>query len=134
MELRLERVYKGPHYTIGRLFIDGQFFSNTMEDTYRDLYKVEKVMKETCIPYGTYRVVLSFSNRFKILMPEILEVPFFTGIRIHSGNTHSDTEGCILVGKNDVIGKVTNSRYYFDKLSTLLEFTNPKEKISITIV
>jgi hypothetical protein len=132
MRLKLERKYLKPNYTIGDLYINNMFFCNTLEDTYRDLSKDKKVYGKTCIPYGTYRIVMSYSNRFQRIMPELLNVPHFSGIRIHSGNTSEDTEGCILVGKNNIKGKVTDSRSYADKLNKIL--SNLNEKIYIDIV
>jgi hypothetical protein len=84
--------------TIGELFIDGEFICFTLEDTVRKYG--EKIYGKTAIPKGLYEIAISYSNKFKKLLPLLLNVPFFTGIRIHSGNKAEDTEGCILVGKN----------------------------------
>jgi hypothetical protein len=132
MELWLERRYKKEKYTIGVLYIDNELFCNTLEDKVRDLPNEKKVPGATAIPAGRYRVVMSWSNRFKRVMPELLGVPYFEGIRIHGGNTAENTEGCILLGKNTEVGVVTNSGYYVDKLEKKLLAT--KEKIFITIV
>jgi hypothetical protein len=89
-----------PKKTFGLLDIDGQFFSHVLEDEdrYLELHKTAKVLGETAIPRGIYPVVLDFSARFKKTLPHVLGVPGFDGIRIHSGNTASDTHGCLLVG------------------------------------
>lgn len=105
MKLYLLRKFKGPEYTIGNLYIDGEFFSNTLEDVVRE----SKIKHETAIPAGTYKIELTFSAKFKKILPILLNVPNFEGIRIHAGNTKSDTSGCILVGENRVKGKVINS-------------------------
>ena len=87
MECELNRIYKGEDYTIGELYIDGVFICHTLEDKVRILNSYEdKVYGETAIPIGRYKVVLSYSNRFKRILPEILNVDFFKGIRIHEGN------------------------------------------------
>lgn len=110
MELKVTRNWKKSEYTIGRMYVNGEFFCNTLEDKVRDLPKEKKVPGKTAIPAGRYRVILTTSARFKRLLPLLLNVPYFEGIRIHSGNTAADTEGCILVGDNTVKGKVLNSR------------------------
>ena len=87
MELTLQRIYKGEDYTIGDLYVNNVWFSSTLEDKVRILNSYEdKVYGETAIPIGRYKVVLSYSNRFKRILPEILNVDFFKGIRIHEGN------------------------------------------------
>jgi len=106
MEIILQRnPQKTKGYTAGRLLIDGQPWLFTMEDEVREIdgLPVEKwkIHGETAIPRGRYRVVLTRSPRFKRVLPEVLNVPGFTGIRIHRGNTAKHTEGCILVGKAD---------------------------------
>ena len=120
MKLELNRVFIGDDYTIGHLFIDGTSFCDTLEDIPRAI----KIADKTCIPKGTYKVILNMSNRFKKIMPLLLEVHDFDGIRIHSGNSSKDTSGCILVGKNSVKGGLTDSRTAFDKLMTKLKTAN----------
>lgn len=134
MELTLNRIFLGSSATIGELLINDKHLCDTLEDRVRP--EGEKVYGKTAIPEGTYEVKLTHSPRFKKILPEILNVPNFSGIRIHTGNSSKDTEGCILVGtwngeKEDWVG---NSRIAFDKLMTLLEeATNNKEKITITV-
>jgi hypothetical protein len=134
MELILNRILLGNESTIGELSIDSKYFSDTLEDRVRP--KGEKVYGETAIPEGTYTVVLSYSPKFKKVLPEILNVPNFTGIRIHSGNTSADSSGCILVGEWDEskANWISNSRVTMNKLMSLLrKATNNKEQIKITI-
>jgi hypothetical protein len=127
MKLQLKRIFTGTNYTIGKLSIDGTYFSDTLEDVPRTV----KIMNETCIPVGTYTVILNYSNRFKRIMPLLLNVPNFDGIRIHAGNTSADTSGCILVGKNTIKGQLTQSRDTFNLLFAKL--LNATDKITIEI-
>ena len=128
MELLLKRDLLNESYTLGKLFADGKLFCYTVEDVVRDKnndgdLKDEgetKIHGKTAIPKGKYKVILSISNRFKKLMPEVLNVPEFTGIRIHSGNTALDTEGCIIVGIVREPNGVGMSRMCFSKLMTIL--------------
>lgn len=121
MVLLLKRKYLADTYTIGDLYIDGVFFANTCEDKVRDLSKEKKVYGETAIPYGTYRILWTYSPKFKRYMPLVDNVPYFQGIRIHSGNTAKDSAGCILVGENKVKGKVINSRTTVNKLYPIIQ-------------
>lgn len=117
----IRHVYNGTN-TIGRMLIDGKFFAHTLEDVYRELKsKEDKIKGKTAIPNGRYKVILSMSNRFKKELPEILNVPYFTGIRIHSGNTEKDTEGCILVGANTDEKKIWNCSSKMSELIKLLK-------------
>ena len=127
MELKLKRIAYRDKYTIGRLFINNEYFCDTLEDVPREV----KVMHETCIPSGKYKVIINLSARFKKLMPLLISVPGFEGIRIHTGNTSQDTSGCILVGENKIVGRLINSRATFDKLFAILN--NTKESITIEI-
>lgn len=108
MILVLKRNFKGPDYTIGKLYIDGHYFCDTLEDTVRP--SGTKIAGRTAIPAGEYEVVKSYSPRFKKILPEILDVPGFTGVRIHAGNTAKDTDGCILLGLNKTKGAVLDSQ------------------------
>lgn len=134
MELTLNRIFLGSSATIGELYIDKKYIADTLEDRVRP--EGEKVYGKTAIPEGTYEVKLTHSPRFKKILPEILNVPNFSGIRIHTGNSSKDTEGCIIVGtwdgeKEDWVG---SSKIAFDKLMSLLEeATNNKEKVTITV-
>lgn len=143
MQLTLQRIYKGADYTIGRLFIDGDFFSDTLEDPVRNLPEIcintpkgipctcrEKVYGQTAIPAGTYKVTMEYSPRFKKVLPYLHNVPHFLGVLIHSGNTAGSTAGCILVGRNKVKGKVLESRATSDRLNDIL---SREEDITIQI-
>lgn len=116
IDLLVQRRFLRPTYTIGDLAIGGIRLCNTLEDRVRDLAVEPKVPGNTAIPPGRYRVVLSYSHRFGMVLPELLGVPQFTSIRIHAGNGPEDTEGCILVGRNTIPGKLTTSRIYLGLL------------------
>jgi hypothetical protein len=103
--------------TIGKMLIDGAFFCYTLEDTIRD----KKIDGETAIPYGTYKVIINMSNRFKREMPLLLNVPNFEGVRIHNGNTKADTHGCILVGATKSKDFIGDSKTTFTKLMNKLK-------------
>ena len=154
MELIIKRIYKKSTYTIGMLYVNGKYVCDTLEDKDRGLCqgmsKLEvsriKVKNETAIPTGTYEVSLhSVSPRFgsqtfyKSLcggcVPRLLNVPGFDGILIHCGNTDKDSSGCILVGKNTVVGKVLNSKATFTDLWNKYLSVAKKmgEKVTITI-
>lgn len=134
MQLKLNRIFKTNTFTIGELYINEKYVTDTLEDRVRP--EGEKVYGKTAIPEGKYEIELTHSPRFKKILPEILNVPNFSGIRIHTGNSSKDTEGCIIVGtwdgeKEDWVG---SSKIAFDELMTLLEeATNNKEKITITV-
>lgn len=135
MKLTVKRVALKPTYTIGKLYIDGAYFCDTLEDPNRDHNKdgdlndigEGKVYGDTAIPFGTYKMILNVSPKFKRLLPRLLNVPHFEGILIHRGNTAKDTHGCILVGKNTEVGKVTNSTFWEEKLVKLLKDSGQKE-------
>lgn len=149
MELRLRRIAKRETYTIGRLYIDGEYFCDTLEDRDRGLdqgmllpvIRARKRAGATAIPTGCYRVTLGVqSPRFKSkaaykfcdgYLPRLLNVIGFDGILIHIGNTAKDTEGCILVGRNTIVGMVTESRVTFNKLYERLK--EAKDMIYIKI-
>lgn len=134
MELKLNRIFLGSSATIGELYIDKKYIADTLEDRVRP--EGEKVYGKTAIPEGTYEMVLSYSPRFKKILPEILNVPNFTGIRIHCGNSSADSSGCILVGTWDGEKKdwISDSKVVFNKLMSLLqEAVDNKEEITITI-
>lgn len=152
MELRLERTYKKSNYTIGRLFVNDKLFCNTMEDVDRGLsnnmplttIQSKKVYGKTAIPTGIYKITLdvvspkySTKSQYKAIggkLPRLLDVPGFSGILIHIGNTAEDSAGCILVGQNKEKGKVVNSTATFNELYSLLEDSKKRcEEITIKI-
>ena len=142
MKLKLERKYFKDTYTIGNLYVDGKYFCDTLEDKNRDVNKngkfdngESKVYGETCIPFGTYKIVVNMSPKFGRELPRLLDVPSFTGILIHRGNTTEDSSGCILVGENKAVGKVLNSTPYEEKLVRMMkEAITRGEEITIEIV
>jgi hypothetical protein len=134
MNIVLKRIAKRDTYTIGQLYIDGQYWCDTLEDRVRDLSKERKVAGETAIPAGTYDVVVNTSPKFKRLLPRLLSVPHFEGVLIHRGNTAADSAGCILVGENKAKGKVLNSTIWEHRITEyLLDAQNKGEDIKITV-
>ena len=147
MELRIDRAWKKPGYTVSRVYVDGQrlgdgrAWCNALEDTDRGLHSgmdaseigTRKVYGKTAIPAGRYEVKMTWSPRFGKRMPLLVGVPGFEGVRIHSGNTPQDTEGCILVGVNDKVGQLSMSRYWTNILTRLIEKATKQEKVYMTI-
>lgn len=143
MKITLKRKFLGPSYTIGDLFIDGDFFCHTIEDKVRELPAKcsrtpiglnctckGKVYAQTAIPKGTYKVTMEYSPRFKRILPRLHDVPHFIGILMHSGTDEKSSAGCIIVGINKVKGKVVDSRKTSDALNQIL---NKAKDITITI-
>lgn len=154
MKIKVERRWPKPTYTIGRLYIDGLYYCNTLEDRDRGLrqadseayIKSRKVYGETAIPKGTYGVAMNVTSPkyaavawyWKLCqgkMPRLLSVKGFDGILIHPGNTALDTLGCILVGKNAKVGQLTESKTTFEKLYKRMKAAADKgEEITIEIL
>lgn len=116
--------------TIGDMFIDSIWECFTLEDPVRE---GSKISGNTAIPEGRYEVVIDESVRFKRLMPHILNVPGFTGIRIHILNTAEETEGCIGIGQRRVINKILDSKKAFDRFFPKLEEGLRQGKVFITV-
>jgi hypothetical protein len=132
MELTLKRDILANGYTLGALSVDGKAYCYTVEDTVRELVDKNhdkdfddagegKVAGKTAVPYGRYKVIVNMSNRFKKMMPLLIDVPGFSGVRIHSGNTAEDTEGCIIVGRVRTEKGVRDSREVAQQLTELLK-------------
>lgn len=152
MNIKIKRVAKKPTYTIGKLYINDEYFCDTIEDKDRGLsksmsiedIKKKKVYAETAIPTGSYEVTTNivspkYSKKPTYMkmcggrVPRILDVPGFDGVLIHTGNTQKDSMGCIIVGMNKVVGKVVNSIETFKKLFPIIDAACKKEKVTLTI-
>lgn len=138
MELELLRDYPMVGATLGKLFTDGHQFGFTCEDQIREKPGVPvpewKIAKKTAIPMGRYQVIINYSPNFKKHLPLLLDVPGFEGVRIHSGNTAADTEGCILVGLRRTEQGVADSRKACLMLQDRMqEALNRKEQVWLTI-
>lgn len=149
MELKLKRIARRDTYTIGRLYVDGEYICDTIEDRDRGLSQslpvsvnvARKRKGMTAIPTGRYRVTLEVKSpkfsRYKAYewcngyLPRIINVPAFDGVLIHAGNSANDTEGCLLVGENRVVGKVLNSMVTLKKVYNVLK--SAKDSIYITV-
>lgn len=145
MKLTLDRKWKKSSYTISNLYVDGVKFCNVIEDTDRGLssdmdlatIKSLKVKGKTAIPKGNYRITLSMQSLkytrsksmmafCKAYMPRLINVPGYEGVLIHPGNTAADTEGCLIPGKNDTVGRVSNSTKYFKELYNKMKAAEKK--------
>lgn len=152
MKIELKRIARKATYTIGRLYIDGEYFCDTIEDTDRDINRngvfdgaEKKIYAQTAIPNGTYEVTMKvtspkFSQKAKYKwwpqgkLPRLLNVPHFDGILIHAGSSERSTAGCIIVGHNTIVGRVTESMETCKKLYPILKSASDKgEKIMIWI-
>lgn len=153
MELKVKRKAFEKDYTIGDLFVDGKFVSNTLEDTDRGLtrdmpleeIKAKKVYGKTAIPTGTYEIDMNtVSPKFKDRswakpyggkLPRLIGVKGFDGVLVHVGNSASDSSGCLLVGKNSIKGMITDSTRTFHTLMSkyILPAKVRGENITITI-
>lgn len=130
MQLLLQRAASSAHSTIGELFVDGKHECYTLEDVVRPV----KLAGVTAIPAGDYEVVITYSERFKCPMPLLLNVPNFSGVRIHVGNYPANTEGCILVGQSKGVDQINNSKAAFSHLFEQLMVAAQREKIFLKIV
>ena len=141
MEILIDRKWKKDSYTIGKVYIDGKYFSESLEDKDRGLtsdmsiteIKNKKVYGKTAIPSGLYTILYTYSPKYKRLMPLVDGVKGFSGIRIHSGNTAEDSLGCILLGFNKEKGKVLQSRDTCNKFYKLIEEAIYKKGEAITL-
>lgn len=142
MQILVKRIAKESTYTIGKMYINNEYFCDVLEDKDRGLkqttplskIKKIKVQNETAIPTGKYKVVVNMSPKFGRMLPRLLDVPGFDGILIHRGNSDKDSSGCLLVGENKVKGKIINSTPYEIRLVNLLsERQNKGESIEIEI-
>ena len=121
-EVKIKRIAFKDTYTIGRITVDGEYISDSIEDKVRVLNSIEdKVYGETAIPAGEYDADIYFSKKFGYKVIRLFDVPFFQGILIHKGNTAKDSHGCIIVGKNDKKGWVSNPTIAMNKLIEALE-------------
>jgi hypothetical protein len=133
MFIKVNRKWYTDKSTIGIMAIDGVKACFTLEDCKRA--DGVKINGQTAIPAGEYPVILDYSNRFKKIMPHILNVPGFDGIRIHKGNTDADTEGCILVGMNKGVDEIYNCSTVFENLfGQIQKAIDNKEEVKILII
>jgi hypothetical protein len=138
MNIKIIRTAKKNDYTIGHLYINGDYLCDTLEDKDRGLkqtnsfafIKAKKTFGQTAIPTGIYKVTITYSHKFKKYLPLINDVKGFTGVRIHSGNTANDTEGCILVGRNEYKAMVTHSK---ETLQELMDIIKGSEDITLLV-
>ncbi len=143
MELQLKREIFTDISTIGTLTIDGKFECYILEDKDRGINKtltLEQIMRvkvygKTAIPYGRYEVDWTMSARFKVMMPILLNVVGWSGIRIHAGNTEIDSLGCLLCGTRKLSNRITESTIATNKLYAKIEAAKKQgQRIYITIV
>lgn len=113
MNIVIKRFYFGAKYTIGKLFVDGEYFCDTLEPPVRD------IDFGSAVKYGTYQVNLVWSPKFKCYMLRV-EVPHRIGILFHAGNSAADTSGCILLGLNKTVGHLHDSRKFLERLRAMV--------------
>ena len=145
MKLKLRRIFKGNKYTIGHLYINNIYFCDTLEDKVRNLPKEPKVYGETAIPAGIYEIDMntvspkfknrSWAKKWGGIVPRLKNVPYFEGVLIHVGNNKDDTDGCIIVGDNQIVGGLVNSTIQFNRLMLrLIDAKKRGEFITIEII
>ena len=131
INIQIKRFAFKETYTIGKLYVDGVYVCDTIEDKVRVLNSAkDKVYGFTAIPPGEYKADVAFSNKFRYNVVRLFGVPYFEGIYIHKGNTEKDSLGCVIVGKNDKKGWVSNPTIAMNKL---IESLKDADKITVTI-
>ena len=137
LEVRRQPTANGS--TLGSLYVDDEFECFTLEGPVREVpgqpVASWKIPCETAIPCGTYLLTVNLSNRFQKLLPQLLDVPGFAGVRIHSGNCSADTEGCILVGRRRKAATILESRLAFQSLFAKIQAAIDRgEPVQVRIV
>lgn len=152
LDITIRRIAKRPNYTISKWYMNGEYFCDGIEDTDRGLTQDmpeeeilrKKIYGRTAIPSGTYNVIMTYSPKFASrtwarpfngCLPILQNVKGFEGVRIHPGNSEADSLGCLLPGKNKIVGKVIESSATFSKLMTkyIIPAIKKGNKITITI-
>lgn len=142
MEIIIWRKFQKDGFTIGRMYVDGKFLCNTLEDTDRGLMQgmnvgeimTKKIAGKTAIPVGDYKVLRTYSPRFKKMMAQIMNVKGFAGVRIHAGNSAKDTDGCPLLGDADernICDWISNSRKRYAEFDTKLQVAGGEANLHI---
>ena len=156
MKIKIERKARKSGYTIGKVYVDGKYFCDSLEDTDRgvtqlmpfvsmggikgywvkpDNGRVEKVCGKTAIPTGLYDCTIQWWEKHKCYCPMLLRVGGFTGILLHNGMTADHSEGCVLLGKNNVLGRLDGDRIYMDALAArVLACQKTGEKVTVEVV
>lgn len=153
IEVLIHRKWRKVAYTVGRFFVNRTLLFNSLEDTDRGLTQemseedilAVKVPGKTAIPVGTYELRLTVSGKFKNrswakkykgLVPEIVDVPGYSGVRIHPGNKPNQTDGCPLTGRNTKVGELTDStKCYYELMDKHLYPAHLRgEQMKITII
>lgn len=129
MEILVRRETPADFFVMGVMYVNGKKFCDTLEDPPRET----KVPAKTGIPVGRYEISMTYSNRFKKVMPLVVNVPGFSGIRIHGGRNENDTEGCILVGYRASLGVLGGGPPVSAVLSEIISKVIASEKVFITI-
>lgn len=143
LNYELHRIFHNEKYTIGKLYENGVYICDTIEDTIRDYNKdgdlndpgEGKVYGKTAIPFGTYEIKVTMSPKFKRFLPRLLNVKHFEGILIHNGKNENSSSGCIIVGENKIKGEVINSTYWMNKITdNMLKVQKQGLKIFIKVI
>ena len=130
LTIKIDRYIFTDKDTIGKLYVNDTYLCDTLEDTVRTLNsKEDKIAGQTAIPAGSYQTIITYSPKFKKDLPLLVNVPFFEGIRIHTGSSDKDTEGCILTGK------YVNGKFYAENstVTTIIELMK-KYKYTKTVI
>lgn len=129
LQVLLTRNWRKDTYTIGRIYVNGNFFCNSLEDKDRGLIqgmpletlKKMKIQDQTAIPVGTYRLRVTMSPKFKRELIEVVDVPAFTGIRFHRGVNENHTSGCVLTGLNKIKGGLVDGAKYEEEITKMVK-------------
>ena len=156
MKIKVQRKARKATYTVGKVYIDGTPFCDSLEDTDRGATQdmtftptgsangywttkdggiIDKVYGKTAIPTGVYDACSFYWSKFRCYVVMLLRVPGFTGILLHNGMTADNSEGCILLGKNNIVGRLDGNRIYMDAIvARVMAAEHRGEKIEVEVV